>query len=157
MANGLRVCGRYARARIAPKLLTTWENVSPLLTGGQVVAGSNPVSPTENWLVRAIFGVGRRCPSRVCTATDKATQSLTELSEMTVDGCTGGVVVAGVVIDVFHGDRVREPLTRFSHLHQRGCLTGGVLAAQMLRVPVPYGPERRPYRPSAPAMAVPLS
>jgi hypothetical protein len=29
------------------KPLATWENTLPLLPGGQVVAGSNPVSPTE--------------------------------------------------------------------------------------------------------------
>jgi hypothetical protein len=29
-----------------PQLRVTWENVLPLLTGGQVVAGSNPVGPT---------------------------------------------------------------------------------------------------------------
>jgi Thiamine pyrophosphate enzyme, C-terminal TPP binding domain len=47
MVNDLRVCERYARTSHEGRLRVAWGNVLPLLTGGQVVAGSNPVSPTE--------------------------------------------------------------------------------------------------------------
>jgi hypothetical protein len=47
MVNDLPVCARYARARIGRLLSATCGNALPLFTGGQVVAGSNPVSPTS--------------------------------------------------------------------------------------------------------------
>ena len=47
IVNDERVYERLARPNIGPKLPTTSENVLPRFTGGQVVAGSNPVSPTK--------------------------------------------------------------------------------------------------------------
>ena len=44
--NDPRFCERHAPARQRHKSSATWENALPLLPGGQVVAGSNPVSPT---------------------------------------------------------------------------------------------------------------
>ena len=46
MVNDLRVCARHARSQIGYALAMTCGNALPLFTGGQVVAGSNPFSPT---------------------------------------------------------------------------------------------------------------
>ena len=46
MVNDLRVCARHARSQIGYALAMTCGNALPLFTGGQVVARSNPVSPT---------------------------------------------------------------------------------------------------------------
>src|SRR5271166_979041 len=45
--NDLRVCARLARPQTGHTISVTSGNVLPLLTGGQVVARSNPVSPTQ--------------------------------------------------------------------------------------------------------------
>jgi hypothetical protein len=45
--NDLRVCERLARPQSGLEPAATSENALPLFSGGQVVAGSNPVSPTE--------------------------------------------------------------------------------------------------------------
>ncbi len=50
--NDLRAQERHASRNKRRKTPVTWENALPLLPGGQVVAGSNPVSPTQ---VRAYF------------------------------------------------------------------------------------------------------
>jgi hypothetical protein len=47
LANDLRVCVRQAPTQVFRVLHASWGNVLPLLTGGRVVAGSNPVSPTS--------------------------------------------------------------------------------------------------------------
>ena len=46
MVHDLRVCARYARTQHGQLPAVTCENAIPRCTGGQVVAGSNPVSPT---------------------------------------------------------------------------------------------------------------
>jgi hypothetical protein len=46
MVNGLRVCERVARPHLDHTLAPTSGNVLLQFSGGQVVAGSNPVSPT---------------------------------------------------------------------------------------------------------------
>jgi hypothetical protein len=46
LVNDLRVCERLARPTQAHTLAVACGNLLPLLTGGQVVAGSNSVSPT---------------------------------------------------------------------------------------------------------------
>ena len=45
--NDLRVYERLTRAHVGRTLAATRGNVLPRFTGGQVVAGSNPVSPTS--------------------------------------------------------------------------------------------------------------
>ena len=52
--NDLLVCERLATATQGNTLVLTRENVLPPFSGGQVVAGSNPVSPTK------VFAVHRR-------------------------------------------------------------------------------------------------
>jgi hypothetical protein len=47
MLNDLRVCELPARPHYGHLLVVTCGNALPQLTGGQVVAGSNPVSPTK--------------------------------------------------------------------------------------------------------------
>jgi hypothetical protein len=47
MVNDPRVCEPLARRSPCHKPAVSWGNVLPLLPGGQVVAGSNPVSPTK--------------------------------------------------------------------------------------------------------------
>jgi len=46
MVNDPRVCARYACSRIGRLPAANCGNVLPLFAGDQVVAGSNPVSPT---------------------------------------------------------------------------------------------------------------
>jgi hypothetical protein len=45
MANYLRACEHLARHYIGPRLAVTCGNALPPFTGGQAVAGSNPVKP----------------------------------------------------------------------------------------------------------------
>ena len=47
IVNDLRAYERTYTATERPQLRVTWQNVLPQFTGGQVVAGSNPVSPTD--------------------------------------------------------------------------------------------------------------
>ncbi len=62
--NDLRVCARVARPQTGRTIAVTSGNVLPLLPGGQVVAGSNPVSPTQ---VRGSFqSLGVMPPGGVC-------------------------------------------------------------------------------------------
>jgi len=69
MVNDLRVCARYARARIGRLLSATWGNALPLFTGGQVVAGSNPVSPThEKALTCIVTNCWRKLPEVLGTS-----------------------------------------------------------------------------------------
>jgi len=50
MVNDLRVCERLARLHPGHILAVTCENVLSLLTGGQLAAGSDPVSPTPEYV-----------------------------------------------------------------------------------------------------------
>jgi len=59
--NDLRVYERHTRRPPARRLPTTCRNALPLLTGGQVVAGSNPVSPTSERLSEQAFFISSDC------------------------------------------------------------------------------------------------
>ena len=54
MMNDLRICARLAWPQTGHTLPVTSGNVLPRFTGGQVVAGSNPVSPTRSEAVSGI-------------------------------------------------------------------------------------------------------
>ena len=56
--NDLLVCERLATATQGNTLMLTRENVLPPFSGGQVVAGSNPVSPTAGQ--RLFWGLSDR-------------------------------------------------------------------------------------------------
>jgi hypothetical protein len=56
MVNDLLVRERHAGTHGGRDLVATCGNALPLFTGGQVVAGSNPASPTQ---VREVFGLTR--------------------------------------------------------------------------------------------------
>ena len=57
MVHDLRVCARYARTQHGQLPAVTCGNTLPPFSGGQVVAGSNPVSPTrENAGQRPVDG-----------------------------------------------------------------------------------------------------
>jgi hypothetical protein len=55
MVHDLCVCARHACPCRARSLPLACGNVLPLFTGGQVVAGSNPVSPTSITAVQSMF------------------------------------------------------------------------------------------------------
>jgi hypothetical protein len=55
MVNDLRVGERLARPEPAPHPAVTSGNALPRFTGGQVVAGSNPVSPTGISAAQRLF------------------------------------------------------------------------------------------------------
>ena len=54
--NDVRVYGRHTRPPKDRRLRVTWESAIPLLTWGQVIAGSNPVSSTRERAVNALVG-----------------------------------------------------------------------------------------------------
>jgi hypothetical protein len=51
MVNDLRVCAHFARLYFGHTRAATRGYVLPRFTGGQVVAGSNPVSPTTKMVL----------------------------------------------------------------------------------------------------------
>src|ERR1700682_1711385 len=66
IVNDLRVCEPLARRSPCHTPAVTWGNVLPRFTGGEVVARSNPVSPTDITAgQRGVFGGGGHPLARI--------------------------------------------------------------------------------------------
>ncbi len=89
--NDPRVCARIAWPQTGHTLAVTSGNVLPPFTGGQVVAGSNPVSPTritagQGWFsgcgqrVRSLPGPYRLALAARCAVTGKSAGNCHRLS-----------------------------------------------------------------------------
>ena len=120
MVNDLRVCARHARAAQARRLRATWGNVLPLFTGGQVVAGSNPVSPKKLHRSEGGFGTIRKPaffipPWGVDSNADSNGTSVQQAQStgQALD-CRPCSVVAGVPVDV-PSDRDRGGSQQIGH------------------------------------------
>ena len=66
-----RLCSMRARVGRLPS--ATWENGLPLFTGGQVVAGSNSVSPTRVYAGRRLVVSGLSARQYVAHSAHRAT------------------------------------------------------------------------------------